>query len=141
MQLDELPGEGQPEASPLDLLVRCAHLPELLEDRLLILWLDAHTRVGDRDLGHAVVNRGAHVDAAALWAELEGVGEQVQEDLLHFALVATDDAHPVVDGSPKPDSTSACPLANEDQCVVDCGRQIKVGYFQLHPSCFDLRQI
>src|SRR5215831_19504543 len=33
VQLDELPGQGQPEASPLDLLVRCAHLPELLEDR------------------------------------------------------------------------------------------------------------
>src|SRR5215831_17223741 len=37
MQLDELPGERQPESRPLDLLVRRAHLPELLEDRLLVL--------------------------------------------------------------------------------------------------------
>src|SRR5262249_4507735 len=61
VQLDELPGQGQPEPGSLDLLVRRAHLPELLEDRLLILWRDAHARVGDGDLGHAVVHRGAHV--------------------------------------------------------------------------------
>jgi len=34
VQLDELPRERQTESSPLDLLIRRAHLPELLEDRL-----------------------------------------------------------------------------------------------------------
>ena len=40
MQLDELPGQGESEPGPLDLLVRRPHLPELLEDRLLILRRD-----------------------------------------------------------------------------------------------------
>src|SRR5262245_3932261 len=128
MQLDELSGQGQPEPGPLDLLVRRAYLPELLEDRLLILRRDAHARVGYGDLGHAVVHRGAYVDPATLRCELERVGEQVQEDLLHLPFVAPDDAHAVVDGLPKPDSTSARPLANEDQCVVDRGWQIEVGH-------------
>src|SRR5262249_39796828 len=56
VQFDELPGERQPKSSPLDLLVRRPHLPELLEDRLLILRGDAHAGVGDGDLGHAVVD-------------------------------------------------------------------------------------
>src|SRR5215831_20280076 len=138
MQLNELPGQGQPEPGPLDLLVRHAHLPELLEDRLLILWRDAHTGVGDGNLGHAVVHRGAYVDPAALWRELEGVGEQVQEDLLHLALIAPDHAHAVVDGPPEGDPSPARSLANEDQGIVDRHRQAELRHLQLHASCFDL---
>src|SRR5262249_27813443 len=82
MQLNELPGQGQPEPGPLDLLVRRPDLPELLEDRLLVLRCDAYASIGDGDLCHAIVHRGADVDPAALQRELKGIGEQVQEDLL-----------------------------------------------------------
>src|SRR5262245_37095301 len=92
MQLNELPGQGQPKAGPLDLLVRRADLPELLEDRLLVFGRDAHAGVGDGDLGHAVVHRDAHVDPTAFWGELQVVGKQVQEDLVHLPLVAPDRA-------------------------------------------------
>src|SRR5262250_1302213 len=103
MQLNELPGQGQPEPGSLDLLVCRSHLPELLEDRLLILRRDAHAGVGYGDLGHAVVHRGAHVDPPALGCELESVGEEVQEDLLHLPFVAPDHAYTVVDGTPEGD--------------------------------------
>src|SRR5262249_34571606 len=50
VQLDELPTEGQPQPRTLHLLLRCPHLAELLEPRLLILWGDAHAGVADGDL-------------------------------------------------------------------------------------------
>src|SRR5262249_22936793 len=115
MQLNKLPGQGQPEPGPLDLLVRGAHLPKLLEDRLLVLWCDAHASVGDGDLGRAIIHRATHVDPTTLRRELEGIGEQVQEDLLYLPFVAPDYAHPVVDGTPESDPTAARPLSHEDQ--------------------------
>src|SRR5499426_1810545 len=77
MQLDELPRQCESEPGPLDLLVRRPHLPKLLEDSFMVFRCDAHARVADGDLGHAVGHRGAHVDAATLGCELEGIGEQV----------------------------------------------------------------
>src|SRR5262249_30615542 len=71
MQLDELAGEGQPEAGPLDLLVRCPDLPELLEDRLLILGRDAGASVGHGHLHQPLAHGGPDIDAAALGGELE----------------------------------------------------------------------
>src|SRR5882724_3222079 len=44
MEFDELPAERQPQAGPLHLLLRRPHLPELLEDRLLVLRGDADPR-------------------------------------------------------------------------------------------------
>src|SRR5215475_14432591 len=51
MQLNELAGQGQSKAGALHLHVRRPHLAELLEDRLLILGLDASPSVRDGDLG------------------------------------------------------------------------------------------
>src|SRR5262245_18791588 len=131
MQLNELPGQGQSEPGPLDLLVRRPHLPELLEDRLLVLGCDTYASVSDGDLGHAVVDRSADVDPAALGCELEGIGEQVQEDLFHFALVAADHAHAVVDGPPQPDPAPAHPLTDEGESVVDGRGEVKIRNLQL----------
>src|SRR5215831_437301 len=70
-QLNELARERQSEPRTPHLLVRRAYLPELLEDRLLVLRRDTYTRVTDRDLGYAFVDRGADVDPATLGGELE----------------------------------------------------------------------
>src|SRR5262245_6852729 len=47
VQLDELPTQGQSQASALHLLVRRPNLPELLEHRFLVLWGDANAGVAD----------------------------------------------------------------------------------------------
>src|SRR5215475_15787948 len=141
MQLNELPGQGQSEPGSLDLLVCCAYLPELIEDRLLILRGDAHAGVGDGDLGHAVAHGAAHVDPAALRRELEGVGEQVQEDLLHLAFVAPDQAHAVVNSPAHPDPAPARPLTHESEGVVDGCGPAEVRHLQLYASRFDLGQV
>lgn len=90
MELDELPGEGQPETCAFRFPLRGAHLPELFEHGLLIRRRDADARIGDRHLRHLAVQPAADVDPAAFGRELQGVGEKVQEDLLHLPLVPAD---------------------------------------------------
>ena len=62
-------------------------LAELLEDRLLVLLGDAHARVAHVAAPGSSARRGAarDRDPAPLGRELDGVGEQVVEDLLHRA--------------------------------------------------------
>src|SRR5262249_46248770 len=91
--------------------------------------------------GHAVVHCGADLDPTALRCEFEGIGEQVQEDLLDLAFVAADHAHAIVDGVPQRDPTSIRPLTHEGQGVVDRGWQVEVRHLQLHPSRFDFGEI
>src|SRR4030095_7036432 len=87
VQLDKLPTQRQPEPSALHLLVRRPDLPELLEDRLLILGRDADSGVADRHLDRPIHRRGPHLDPAALRRELDRVGEQIQHDLPDLSLV------------------------------------------------------
>ncbi len=81
--------QRQAEARALDpRLQRAAHLGELLEDALVVLFRDADARVGHRERdGIAVIReRRADPDLAAL-GELEGVGDQVAQDLRDLAFV------------------------------------------------------
>jgi hypothetical protein len=70
MEFDELPGERQPEAGALDLLVCRPHLPELLEDRLLILGRDADPGIRHGHLGDLVMRPRADVNPPPLGGEL-----------------------------------------------------------------------
>src|SRR6266446_7211336 len=88
-----------------------------------------------------IVQTGPDVDPSSFGGELEGVGQEVQEYLLHLPLVAADHPEPLVDGASKPDSASARPLSHQDQRVLDGLRQIELAEFQLQPPGFDLRQI
>src|SRR5262245_12278402 len=81
VQLDELPTEGQPQPGALDLLIGCSDLPKFFEHRVLILWRDANTRVGDRHFDHAVSRYCVNVDAAPLRRELDRVREEIEKDL------------------------------------------------------------
>src|SRR4030095_6867163 len=54
VQLYELPAKSQTQPCTFRLLVRRPHLPELFEDGSLILWGNAHPRIGHGHLGHAV---------------------------------------------------------------------------------------
>jgi hypothetical protein len=83
----------------------------------------------------------ADVDPSPLWRELQGVGEKVQEDLLHLPLVAVDDSEALVDGAAQRDAAPGDPLSHQDQRVVDSAGQIEVRRLQLHVSRLDLREI
>src|SRR4029453_7887838 len=96
VQLDELPAEGQSQPCALYLLVRRPHLAELLEHRLLILGCDADASVADRPLHEAILRHGRDVDPAALRRELDGVGQEVEDDLPDLPLVRRNLAAPLV---------------------------------------------
>src|SRR2546422_11384763 len=76
VELDELSRQREAETGALTLARGVAHLAELLEDRLLVLWRDADPGVGDGHLDSAVRGQRAHVDPAALGREFHGVGQQ-----------------------------------------------------------------
>src|SRR5262245_31010213 len=138
VQLDELSGERQPEPGALDLLRGGTHLPELLEDRLVILGGDTDARVDDRDLDDGALDGGSYVDLTTLRRELDRVGEQVQEHLLHLALVTLEHADLVIDRPAERDVAPARALPDEDQGVVDDARQIELRELQLHAPRLDL---
>src|SRR6185312_15119936 len=69
-----------------------APLPELLEDALLILRVDAGTRVEHADAQAALGHRRPHQDAPTGRRELLGVRQEVEHDLTDLALIADHDA-------------------------------------------------
>src|SRR6185312_117432 len=62
MEFDELPGERQTQPGAFRFPLRGAHLPELLEDRLLIRRRDADARIRDGHLHHLAVQPASDVD-------------------------------------------------------------------------------
>ena len=89
MELDELARERQSEPGALGLLP-VARLLELLEDRFELLGSDPGAGVDDGDLHVSVSGAGRDVDPAVGRGELDGVGEEVEDDLADAALVGRD---------------------------------------------------
>ena len=58
-------------------------------------------------------------DPSSLRGELDGVGKQVEKDLLDLALVAGDVAQPFVDGNVERDAVLGGALPHEGARVVD----------------------
>ena len=116
-------------------------LPELLEDRLLVLGRDTDAGVTHRDLGRAVRDGRADADVAAFRCEFNRVREKVEEDLLDFPLVATEGAESLVHCHRERDPAARGPLAHQGDGVVDRLPQMEVGQLQLHPARLDLREV
>ena len=91
--------------------------------RVEILGRDADARVGHRDLDRAVAHTGPHVDAAAFRRELQRVRQQVEQHLLHLALVAADLADALVDLRPSVMPRRCARSRTSVTRVVDGARQ------------------
>src|SRR5260370_5656535 len=141
MELDELSGEGESEPRTLGLLVRRADLPEFLEHGFLILKRDPDTGVCDRHFRPIVVQPGGDVDPSPFGRELQRIGDEIQDDLLHLPLVTSEHPEPRVDGAAQPDPASARTFSHQAQRVLDRTRQIEVRRLKLHASRLDLRQV
>src|SRR5262244_3743523 len=77
VEFDELPRECEPEPRALHLLVRGPHLPELLEDRLLIFGGNADSGIRDGNLCRTVLQVGGDIDPPSLGGEFQGVGQEI----------------------------------------------------------------
>ena len=103
-QLGQLADDRQAQPGPLMLagqdvvaLAGGLRLAELLEDRLPILLGDADPGILDLDDHEPALGAGPEGDAAPLGRELDGVGEQVVEDLPQLARVLAHQRDRLVD--------------------------------------------
>src|SRR5262245_8205102 len=100
VHFNETPGQRQAESRAFAFLrVVAAGLPKLLEDRLLVFLGDADAGVCDRYDHGAVADRSVDFDLSAFRRELDRVGKEIDQNLLHLALVAGEIAEPLVDRS------------------------------------------
>src|SRR5207302_11457129 len=114
VQLDELPGERQPEPRAFVLAGGAdADLTELLEDRPLVFRCDADAGVADGDFDGTVGRRRSEPDPPAGGGELDRVGEEVEDDLLDLSLVANGGAEAAVDGEVEGDAVAGGGFADQ----------------------------
>ena len=82
-----------------------------------------------------------HVDPAALGRELQCVGEQVEEHLLHLALVGANRSETFVERELERDPWPAARSRTRVSVFSAALRQIEIAQLQLHPSRLDLGEI
>src|SRR5215471_13440072 len=120
VQLDKLPRERKPEPGALvSARPIAAHLAELLEHRRLVLRGDADSGVahGNRDFSLALAEVDRHLPAFR--RELDGVREQIQNDLPHLSLVSDHLTHVPVDSECEPDGVPGGALAHEAETAFE----------------------
>src|SRR5262245_8848462 len=81
----------------------------------------SHPGIRDRNLSHALVHPSLDLDPTSVGRELERVGQEVQDHLLHLALVTMNhtDSVTVADNLPQSDSPTRGALTHEGERVVD----------------------
>src|SRR5215471_6463496 len=142
MQLDKLPRQRKPEPGALvPARAGTTHLAELLEHRRLVLGGDADAGVahGDRDLSLALAEVDRHLPAFR--RELDGVREQIQDDLPHLSLVSDHLTHAPVGSEGEPDAVPGGALAHEAETAFEGSRQVEGAQLQLHLPRLDLGEI
>src|SRR5262245_6279478 len=97
VELHKLPAQGESQARALHLLGRRPHLAELLEDLLLILGSDADSGVADGDLHESILGHCADFDPSTFGRELDGIRQQVQDDLPNLPFIGVNLTKPVID--------------------------------------------
>src|SRR5262249_24545232 len=71
-------------------------------------------------------SRTARLDPPALGRELDGIGQKVEQDLPHLALVRSQLPDPAVHRGLKDDTAARGPLAHQGERILDRRRQVKV---------------
>src|SRR6476646_2413597 len=135
VELDKPAGQCKPESRTF-LLARVlpTHLAELLEHRFVIGRGDADTGVLDGNLHGVTHDTRPHVDASTVGRELDGIGQQVQQDLLQLALVGYDALESGLDMNVESDRVLLRALANQRERVADRRRQVERREIELHPA-------
>ena len=118
-----------------------ARLPELLEDQLLVVGRDPEPVVGHCNLDDAVAHPRLDVDAAARRRELDGVRQQVEDDLPQPPLVGPNRYLVRVEPQSRAPLPPGSRALHACQCALQGRAQREGGEVQLHLSRLDLRQV
>src|SRR3970040_1683198 len=97
-----------------------AHLTELLKHGLLILFRYAHTCVPDRDHKMSVQQARIDVHPPPLAREFHSVREQIEHDLLEFALVGRNISDLRFDSAREHDILALRALAYHYHRILQC---------------------
>ncbi len=142
MQLDEPARQREAEAGPFVLLrVIAADLAELLEYGRLVRRGDADAGVANGNHRLSIVEPRRYVDAAAVRRELDGVRQEIEQDLLELALVGHDVAELRIDLLRERDAVALRALAHECQRIRQCERDVEGRRLEIHAAGLDLRQV
>lgn len=118
-----------------------AHLTEFLEHQRQVLCRDAGAGVRHGHFGKRTVHACNHRYFSSIGRELDCVGEQVQQDLLGFSLVAAELAERIVNRALERYAMPYRPLPDQRNCIVECGRKMEPRHVEFHPPRLDLGQI
>src|SRR6476620_4157971 len=149
VQLCEALGKREPEAGAFGLAqMVTARLTEFLEHERQLVGGDADAGVDDGDLRRdarvAIRYRqqaSAQRHAATRGGELDGVREQVDDDLLDLALVGHPFAQRVVHFQSEAQVVPAGALAHQCQRVLEQLSEIEARQLQFHAAGLNLRQV
>src|SRR5262249_728620 len=93
VRLDQVTDNGQPKSeAAVAARMRPVHLVKSIEDLRQLFGTDALARIAYDELDAVVGAAQADVNAAAGWRELQGVRNEVRDDLMQAVTVAPDDA-------------------------------------------------
>src|SRR4029450_4947142 len=84
---------------------------------------------------------GHNFDPPPLWRELDGVRQQVQDDLSDLSLIRPHRAEPLIDAQVQRDAPSPRALADEGQGAVERRGKVEVRQLELHPPRLDLGEV
>ncbi len=87
MGVHQLLNDGQADPTPRGVPDSWS-APKSIEDVSQVLWSNAPTRVFDNDPGYAITGRDGHCDRSTRWSELDGIRQEVGDDLVQSVLVA-----------------------------------------------------
>src|SRR5262249_48674205 len=97
MQLNDTLGDGKPQSgAALLFCIRAIDLMKFLEDSPALGFRDAWAGVGDHDRENAVVGTGRYANCTVI-RELDGIADQIEQDLRQAAFVAAAVWHAVGD--------------------------------------------
>src|SRR5215475_11796063 len=95
MQFDETLGDRQSQTSPLSRFAGIAQTIERLKDALLLVGCDARPVIAHGDPNAVSLGDGRQLNPAARGSELDGIAQQIEEDLFEPRNVTTDRDVPV----------------------------------------------
>src|SRR5262249_49487198 len=140
VELDELAREWEAEAGSFGLSALTGLL-ELREDRFAVFGRDARAGICDGDLDKAIVEPRGDVDPAFRRGELDGVGEEVEDNWAHAALVSGDRDLLGLSREGERNAVAASTLGVHRDGASEQIRNRYVRELELHATGFDLGQV
>src|SRR5262249_37183307 len=142
MQFNKPLGQRQSQPGALDFASEpVPDLLKLLKNALLVFWSNAYPGIPDGNLYGTVHTFGNNADFALVRREFHRIGEEIKENLFHFALIAADHAEVVCHVERQDQTVCQSTLLDHDQTALQHLSEVEHAQFQLHLARLDLGEV